>query len=82
MEKEKNQAEADQAAADQAAADIAKAKKEAGTVDVVLLRDSNLGVCGDVVKVSKLDVDTYKSHGMVDDHASAIKHAKAEKANK
>lgn len=67
-------------AADQAAADIEATKQKAGSVEVVLLRDSNLGDVGEVVKVSKLDVDTYKAHGMIDDHASAIKYAKSQKS--
>lgn len=73
---------AEKASADKAAADIEAAKQNAGSVEVVLLRDSNLGDVGEVVKVSKLDVDTYKAHGMIDDHASAIKYAKSQKKAK
>lgn len=76
------QAAADKKAADDAAAEQAKAKEKSGSVEAVLLRDSNLGKAGDIVKVSKLDVDTYKTHGFLDDHASAIKHAKSEKSKK
>ena len=70
----------DKAVAEKAAAEIAAAKEKAGSAEVVLLRDSNLGNVGDIVKLSKLDIETYKAHGFVDDHANAIKHAKAEKA--
>jgi hypothetical protein len=70
----------EKAESEKAAAEIAAAKEKAGSAEVVLLRDSNLGNVGDVVKLSKLDIDTYKAHGFVDDHQNAIKHAKAEKA--
>ena len=73
MAREKNQA-----AADQAAAEIELAKEKSIKVEVVLLRDSNLGVCGEVVNISSLDVAVYKAHGFIDDNALAIKHAKAE----
>jgi hypothetical protein len=75
-------AAAEKAAADQAAAEIEAAKEKGGSVDVVLLRDSNLGSVGEIVKVSKLDVETYKSHGFVDDHAAAIEYAKSQKSKK
>lgn len=70
----------EKAEGEKASAEIAAAKEKAGSAEVVLLRDSNLGNVGDIEKLSKLDIDTYKSHGFVDDHANAIKHAKAEKA--
>jgi hypothetical protein len=73
------QAAADQAAADQAAADQAAAD-QAIQVEVVLLRDSNLGTAGDIVSVSATDAETYKQHGMIDDHAEAIAYAKSNKS--
>ena len=72
-------AASEKAAADQAAAELAATKEKAGSIEVVLLRDSNLGHAGEIVKVSKLDVDIYKAHGFIDDHASAVKYAKSQK---
>lgn len=52
---------------------MAKDKQE---IEALLLRDSALGKCGDVVSLSKQDAEVYELNGFIDTHKDAVKHAK------
>lgn len=50
--------------------------KEEKKVEAVLLRDSALGVVGQVVLLSAEDAKVYEENGFIDTHKDAVKHAK------
>lgn len=66
----------------EAAAKNASEKTDAASkvkqVEASLLRDSQLGQAGDVVKVDERDVEAFKLHGMIDTAPAAVKYAKSQ----
>ena len=50
--------------------------KDKSDIEALLLKDSALGKCGEVVTLSDVEAKLYEAHGFIDTNKDAVKHAK------
>lgn len=60
------------------AAKNADTSSEVKQVEAALLRDSQLGLAGEVVLVNEADIEAFKLHGMIDTAPAAVEYAKSQ----
>jgi hypothetical protein len=51
--------------------------KDKSDIESLLLKDSALGKCGEVVTLSEDEAKLYEAHGFIDTNKDAVKHAKS-----